>query len=542
MKMKKNYIYLSMLTLFLLVLASNTVYALHPTADPWIMYRHDNARSGTTTSTAPNTNKTAWSVSANYATMPLLVYEGKVYYMSSSNVYALDETTGVQLWRSISLNSIQAPMTIADGRIYVGSSAGYLYCLDATTGTKLWETQLTSTGNIVTSSVVANGRVYVTTTDDAPAYNLFALNASTGGYIGTPPNIWRYRASKGIWSSPAIEGDMVYFGSEDGKLYAINTSLSVPLLKWTFPTNGRIRCTPTIYADKVIFGSYYTDRSVFAVFKANGTMIWKFQTIAGYSIENSLAVSEGIAYFVPSGSNKAYAIYTDATPGNYTENDPLIKKWSQTLSTYGYVEPVVADRKVFLTMGSKLYALATSDGSQLWTYTSAQSLYGSVVADGRIFVSEYYAMTCIGSMFPPVTYYYTVHAGGLDHEVVLVINATAEPLDVSGLTPTLRTIAYNLTGIAGTKGMSNITIPKSLMSGFETTSVLVDGGLPTTGPIISTNATHTSLYFTYAHSYHTVTITSNSILPEFPTAFILPLLIMMSLVTVGLAKRKLRAP
>jgi hypothetical protein len=322
----------------------------------------------------------------------------------------------------------------------------------------------------------------------------------------------------------------------------MNTSLSLPSLKWTFQTNGRVRCAPTAYGDKIIFGSYYTDHSVFAVFKANGTMIWKYQIGTQYSIEDSLAVADGIAYFVPSGYNKAYAIYTYATAGNYTENDPLIKKWSQTLSTYASAEPVVADRKVFLTMGSKLCALATSDGSQLWTYTSAQSLTGLVVADGRIFVTEYTVMTCIGSLFPPVTYYYTVHAGGLDHEVVLVINATAEPLDISGLTPTLRTIAYNLTGITGTKGMSNITIPTSLMSGFETTSVLVDGGLPATGPVISTNATHTSLYFTYAHSYHTVTITSNYILPEFPTTFILSLLIMMSLVTVALAKRKLHAP
>jgi outer membrane protein assembly factor BamB len=540
--MKRNYVYLGVLTLFLLVLTSNTVYALHPTADPWIMYRHDNARSGTTTSTAPDTNKTAWSVSASYASMSPLVYEGKVYYTSSSYVYALDETTGVQLWRSISLTYSLAPMTIANGRIYVGSGAGYLYCLDATTGTKLWETQLTSTGSIVTSSAVANGRVYVTTTDDAPAYNLFALNASTGQYVGAPQNIWHYKASKGIRSSPAIDGDVIYFGSEDGKLYAINTSLSLPSLKWTFQTNGRIRCPPTVYGDEIIFGSYATDKSVFAVFKANGTMIWKYQLGPGYSIEDTLAVADGIAYFVPSGYNKAYAIYTDATAGNYTENDPSIKKWSQTLSVYGSAEPVVADRKVFLTMGSKLCALAASDGTQLWTYTSAQSLTGLVVADGRIFVAEYYVMTCIGSLFPPVTYYYTVHAGGIDHEVVLVINATAEPLDISGLTPTLRTIAYNLTGITGTKGMSNITIPKSLMSGFEPTSVLVDGGLPTTGPIISTNATHTSLYFTYAHSYHTVTITSNYILPEFPTTFILSLLIMMSLVTVALAKRKLHAP
>jgi outer membrane protein assembly factor BamB len=537
--MKKNYVYLGLLTLLLFVIGSNAVFALHPTADPWIMHRHDNARSGTTTSTAPNTNKTAWSVSAIYPRGPPLVYGGKVLFATYSNIYALDETTGVELWHSITLNSLTSPMTMTNGRIYIGSSSGYLYCLDAETGQKLWEQQVTSTGGIYTSPVVSNGRVYFGTTDDAPAYNLWALNATTGGYIGTPPNLWRYTASKGIWSSPAIDGDIIYFGSDDGKLYAINTSRSLPSLKWTYPTNGRIRCTPTVYGDMVIFGSYYTDHSVFALYKANGTMIWKYQLANQYNIENSLAVTGGIVYITPYQASKAYAIYADATPGNYSENDAGIKKWSQSVPYYAG-EPVIADGKMLFIASPQLYALTASTGGPLWTYTLT-SPYEMVVADGRIFVTGYNTVTCFGSLFPPVTYHYVVHAGVQDHDVVLVVNATAGPLDTTKLTPSLRTIAYNVTGIPATNGMSNITIPKSLMSGFDDSSVLVDGGLPMTGPIISSNATHTSLYFTYTHSYHTITITSSQIIPEFPTAAIFLLLIAMSSVAVALAKRKLHA-
>jgi outer membrane protein assembly factor BamB len=468
-----------------------------------------------------------------------LVYGGKVLFASYSNIYALDETTGVELWHSITLNSLTSPMTMTNGRIYIGSSSGYLYCLDAETGQKLWEQQVTNTGGIYTSPVVSNGRVYFGTTDDAPAYNLWALNATTGEYIGTPPNsLWRYTASKGIWSSPAIDGDIIYFGSDDGKLYAINTSRSLPSLKWTYPTNGRIRCTPTVYGDMVIFGSYYADHSVFALYKANVTMIWKYQLANQYNIENSLAVTGGIVYFSPNQASKAYAIYTDATPGNYTENDAGIKKWSQSVP-YNAGDPVIADGKMFFIAGSQLYALTASTGGLLWTYTPAATPYDVVVTDGRIFVTGYYAVTCFGSLFPPVTYHYVVSAGNQDHDVVLVVNATAGPLDTTKLTPSQRAIAYNVTGIPATKGMSNITIPKTLMSGFDDSSVLVDGGLPMTGPVIVSNVTHTSLYFTYTHSYHTVTITSSQILPEFPTAAIFLLLIAMSSVVVALTKRKL---
>ena len=534
--MKKQYLHSSLVFLFIMAFITGTVFALHPTADPWIMYRHDNARSGVGTSTAPSSNKTLWAVPITYGYGPPLVYAGKVYYSGSSAVYALDETTGVELWHT-SLTSVQAPLTIANGKLYTGSTSGYVYCLDAETGAKLWEQQVTSTGQIYASPIVSNGRVYVGTTDNAPEYNFYALNASTGAYIGTSPNFWRYKASKGIWSSPAVDGNMIYFGSEDGKLYAINTSLSLPSLKWTFTTNGRIRCPPVAYGDMIIFGSYWNDHSIFAINKTNGEMIWKYQLDNQYSIEQSIAVDSGVAYFTPNSYNKIYAIYTDVIPGNYTENDPTIKKWSRTQPAYSLSEPIVADSKLFFTIGYTLYALATSDGSPVWTYTYTQTLYDSIVADGRVFVTGYYRMICLGAAFPPVTYVYTVHAGGQDHEVILVINATAGPLDTSGLTPTLRTIAYNLTGITDTKGMSNITIPKTLMDGFDDSSVLLDGGLPTTGPVIVSNTTHTSLSFTYSHSYHTVTITSFYIIPEFPTALILPLLMITSLFIIALAKK-----
>ena len=67
----------------------------------------------------------------------------------------------------------------------------------------------TTGGNVGTSPAVANGVVYVGSADG----NVYALNASTGA------KLWSYHAG-GIDSSPAVANGVVYVGSADGSLYA----------------------------------------------------------------------------------------------------------------------------------------------------------------------------------------------------------------------------------------------------------------------------------------------------------------------------------
>ncbi len=46
---------------------------------------------------------------------------------------------------------------------------------------------------------------------------MYALDATTGDVR------WSYRTGNEIFSSPVVSGNIVYIGSEDGKLYALNT-------------------------------------------------------------------------------------------------------------------------------------------------------------------------------------------------------------------------------------------------------------------------------------------------------------------------------
>jgi hypothetical protein len=64
-------------------------------------------------------------------------------------------------------------------------------------------------------------------------------------------------------------------------------------------------------------------------------------------------------------------------------------------------------------------------------------------------------------------------------------------------------VSFNVTGEVATIGFCNVTVPKALLYG-EPWTVLIDGA--SVPPTITENATHTSLYFTYTHSTHTIQI------------------------------------
>jgi outer membrane protein assembly factor BamB len=453
-----------------------------------------------------------------------------------SKLYALDETTGVTLWQSFAMvGQPGGNIAYSDGAVYVGTTSGYLYSINATTGAKIHEYNI-SPAQIYTTPAVANGKVFFGATNNY----LYALDASTLLLK------WYYTAGDKIYSSPTISGNMLYFGCDDAKVYALDISNDAgPTLKWRYTTGGQIRGSPCVGGGKVFIGSSSTDHAVFALnattTSPTGQKIWKWTLITGYAIENSPVFDNDILY-ITAPYQKAYALYASGFSGDFAENDP-IKKWSLQVGTYPS-NPVVADRKMFFSAGDrKLYALNIDDGGIVWTYTFASYVPGEpIIADGRLFVTDYDTVYCFGAYYPPLTYYYTATPDGHTYVIELVIaNATpSQTIDIGSLIA-LKKINYTVTGIDGTLGMCNITIPNEMLGG--TYDVRINGGLPLDPPglvVTNINGTHTSLYFTYYQSINAVVITGTTAIPEFSQTMILPLLIVTSLIALALAKRKPR--
>jgi len=122
-----------------------------------------------------------------------------------------------------------------------------------------------------------------------------------------------------------------------------------------------------------------------------------------------------------------------------------------------------------------------------------------------------------------VTYSY----GGIDYNSTINTNSTVYN---SSFNLDDKTLSFNVSGQTGTTGYVNVSIPKGLLDVDAgeppgTWVVMIDG-VPTTSFIVTSNSTHTFIYFSYTHSDHSIAITGNKVIPELsPSPYLLALML-----------------
>lgn len=131
------------------------------------------------------------------------------------------------------------------------------------------------------------------------------------------------------------------------------------------------------------------------------------------------------------------------------------------------------------------------------------------------------------------TNHHTIVWDAVPYDVVTKSNSTVSPID---LDQPHRLLSFNVDGPEGTNGFCNITIPKNLLDAPDSNYwlILVDGIM--VSPMVSDNATHSSLYFDYSHSIRRVYIIGTAVIPEFTTAIVPLLFLAITLVAVALGK------
>ena len=160
-------------------------------------------------------------------------------------------------------------------------------------------------------------------------------------------------------SSPAIMGNTLYIGADDGTLFAYDlTSYS---LKWTYLTQGAIISSPSIASDgTAYFGS--SDGYVYAI-NSNGTKKWRFAI--GHAIESSPAIGSDGTIYIGSQDASSHG-YLFAINSNGTE------KWRFSVGSYVSVvsSPVIGiDGSVLIVDGNVpaiLHAVDPDSGTQRW--------------------------------------------------------------------------------------------------------------------------------------------------------------------------------
>ena len=229
------------------------------------------------------------------------VTDGIRVYLGSfdQKVHARDTVDGSNIWTSIALNgSLVSSPAVSATEVYIGSSNGKLYALNSEDGTYLREFD---TGGTIESSpwVDWDNTIYVTSYSG----KLFSLNASNFSQNWVYPSSGSVGASV---SSPWVElsKNAVYFGSNDGKMYAVDKTTGLDLSGYTaYQTGDKIRSSPLVWNDVVYFGS--DDGKVYAISADTGTLIpgWPFDTGGMVYSSPGLYYIDGVNDRIIIGSN-----------------------------------------------------------------------------------------------------------------------------------------------------------------------------------------------------------------------------------------------
>ena len=92
----------------------------------------------------------------------------------------------------------------------------------------------------------------------------------------TPPLelLWKFKTGGPIYASPVIANGILYIGSADGKLYALDAKQWG--VKWVFDAGDAIRYSATVLGDRVYFNA--RNNKVYALNAQTGEKLWEFKT------------------------------------------------------------------------------------------------------------------------------------------------------------------------------------------------------------------------------------------------------------------------
>ena len=124
------------------------------------------------------------------------------------------------------------------------------------------------------TAAIADGLVYVGTDDG----RMLALDAGTGKLQ------WQYKSTDAIESSPTAVNGLVVFGDEAGVLHACDARTGV--VRWTFKAEDRIVSSANYAGDRLVFGSY--DGHVYCLRIDDGVLLWQ------YDVEEKVHGTPGI--------------------------------------------------------------------------------------------------------------------------------------------------------------------------------------------------------------------------------------------------------
>jgi outer membrane protein assembly factor BamB len=336
-----------------------------------------------------------WTFTTGGAVYSSPIYDNETIFIGSDdfNLYSLNAETGKINWKFPTSGMIRCRPAVEGGAVYFASDDGNLYSIDSKSGTKLWVLNIGNNikrilpgltnpvGDIYwdymqSSPCFSNGIIYIGSGDSS----LYAVEASNGSVK------WKVKTGGIIRSSPCVDDVLVYVGSFDGFIYAFNITNGTKV--WAFDTHGseykHVQPSPRVVEGILYCGS--RNPFFYALDAKTGKEIWK-QSFDFSWVESSAAIANGKVFVGSSDLNTIYAF--NAKNGNVNwalkiKND----SWSSPCYHKGIVYIGLASyaNKADTLMGGAILAINASDGTEKWKVSCGITPFiGGVVSSPAVY-------------------------------------------------------------------------------------------------------------------------------------------------------------
>jgi outer membrane protein assembly factor BamB len=270
--------------------------------------------------------------------LPLSISDGVIYVGIGRTVTAFSEDDGSELW-NYSLEctdptlvcQIGTPVTVGTNA-YFGTYDNKVYALDLSHGKQLW-------------SVTAEDNIISTPAYDEDGYDdVVYFGAGHGDdkkglvyavYSANGKTKWKVSPSGSpVYGSPTVSDNVVYIGSDDRYLYALNADDGS--VKWKYPTDGWVRAKPAISGNTIYVTSF--NGTLYALDSKTGDQQWAYWAFPlGIPIGTSPTVEGDRIYYINVDG------WLEAVFKNSGHTD-----WAINIPNAGYGSPVVSGRRVFI--------------------------------------------------------------------------------------------------------------------------------------------------------------------------------------------------
>jgi outer membrane protein assembly factor BamB len=273
-------------------------------------------------------------------------------------VTSVSRKEGTIEWTRPELSTVSSSPALTDGTTILGTKESVV-ALDVDDGSTKWSYD---EGNLSHSSspCISDGSVYI-----GCGWELTSISNDSGKVN------WTFETEGAIAGTPAVADNIVYIGSSDDYLYAVDVSSGE--VRWRSELGSSIQSSPVVGSGTVYVGEL--DGLVHAFDKETGDKRWSVPVGPVYS---SIARA-GSRLFVPTFSTGSHG-------GLYAVEEGTVQ-WSFQPDSLGCKSaPAIAGSTVYVGhQNGKVYAVNANDGTEVWRYdtgTSAVDSSPTVIEDG----------------------------------------------------------------------------------------------------------------------------------------------------------------